>query len=68
MTHPDLSPEQRQWFEAAAALIDVERRLHQILIHRHHAARPTLAMPAGDWPTQPPFGRYAPVVWTGGAP
>src|SRR3984957_3209158 len=25
MTHPDLSPEQRQWFEAAAALIDVER-------------------------------------------
>jgi acetylornithine deacetylase/succinyl-diaminopimelate desuccinylase-like protein len=25
MPHPDLSPEQRQWFEAAAALIDIER-------------------------------------------
>src|SRR6516164_6929424 len=25
MAHPDLSPEQRAWFESAAALIDVER-------------------------------------------
>ena len=25
MAHPDLSPEQRAWFERAAALIDVER-------------------------------------------
>src|SRR5258708_9827730 len=37
MPHPDLSPEQRTWFESAAALIDVDRlyRLNRELTAIH---------------------------------